>query len=357
MNKEINCRILLVDDDLDFLASISRLLFEHNFSVIACDNAEEAINKIRDNNIDIVLTDIKMPKVSGIKLLEKIQTMNSQMPVILMTAYADMDIAVEAIKKGAFDFIIKPAPPDYLLHSIKKAFQFKSYSNLEDNYKIYLEEMVRQRTFDLETARIDAERFSAELMERLTRVTEFRDTEAGAHVARMGIYSELIARALGMAPEFAQSIRNSSPLHDIGKIGINDNILFKPGRLTPEEFEVIKTHTTEGQKILSGSSHNAIKMAESIAASHHEKWDGTGYPRGLKGEHIPIEGRIVTLVDQYDTLRSKREYKQPLGHQETYRIITEVDGRTMPGHFDPRVLDAFVTNASRFKEIYDSYAD
>ena len=357
MSKEINCRILLVDDDLDHLASISQLLSEHNFSVIACDNAKEAIDKIRGNNIDIVLTDIKMPETSGIELLGKIHAINPQMPVILMTAYADMDVAVEAIKKGAFDFIIKPAPPDYLFHSIRKAFQYNSYSRLKDNYKLYLEDMVRQRTSELETARIDAERFSSELLERLTTVAEFRNTEAGVHVARIGIYSELIAKTLGMPLGFSESIRHSSPLHDIGKIGINDNILFKLHRLTPEEFEIIKTHTTEGQKILSGSSHHAIKMAESIAASHHEKWDGTGYPRGLKGKHIPIEGRIVTLVDQYDALRSKRAYKSPLGHQETFRIITEGDGRTMPGHFDPRVLDAFVTNSSRFKEIYDSYTD
>ena len=342
--------VLVVDDDRHVLESILLTLSTHGCPVVTASNAAEALDRLEDREVQIVLTDIKMPGMDGIELARIIHERDPDLPVLIMTAFAETDVAVGALKSGAFDFIYKPFNPDHLVHAIGKAATFSQMKKIEKNYRQELEAEVIRKTEELKD-------LNREIIRRLTVVAEYRDTDTGLHNWRIGRFSGILAKELGMPDDFTETIFLASTLHDIGKVAVPDSILLKPGALTHEEFAVIKSHSEIGAKMLEGSSHAVIRLAESIALNHHERWDGSGYPRGLTGPATPIEGRIVMLADQYDALRAKRPYKQPFSHEETCRIILEGDGRTMPTHFDPQILETFRRMKDEFAIAFESLLD
>ncbi|PKN11729.1 MAG: two-component system response regulator [Deltaproteobacteria bacterium HGW-Deltaproteobacteria-4] len=342
--------ILVVDDDKYVLETLLLLLSDRGYRVFTASNAFEALESLATRDVQIVLTDINMPEMDGIELAGRIHELHPDIPVLIMTGFAEVEVAVSALKRGAFDFIFKPINHDQLLHSLDKAAKFWEMKALEKNYRQELEAEVKKKTEELTE-------LNHEVIHRLSVVAEYRDTDTGLHNCRIGRFSTLIATGLGLPSAHIEMLSLASSLHDIGKVAVPDSILLKPGALTAEEFAVIKSHTVIGAKMLGGSTHAILQMAELIALNHHERWDGGGYPNALQGEAIPIEGRIVMLADQYDALRAQRPYKTPYNHEEACRIILEGDGRTLPSHFDPRVLQVFRERHREFIQAFDALLD
>ena len=323
--------ILIVDDDPSNTAALERLFRKFGYTdVIVSTDPHKVLELCGTHSPDIILLDYNMPGLNGIDVLDRLRdfTACSHVPIVMLTADSSADTKQRALLAGASDFLSKPFEMIEVLLRIRNQLQVRSLH-------VHMEERVAERTMELAEAH-------QEMLDRLAQAAEFRDDETGQHTRRVGEVAEMIAEGLGFSPERVHLMRQGAPLHDVGKIGIPDSILLKPGPLTASEIRVMRTHTTIGARLLSKGKSEVFGVAETIALTHHERWDGHGYPRGLAGDAIPIEGRIVALADFYDALTHDRRYRKAWTEEETLAEIASESG----SHFDPEVVDAFTRSVA-----------
>lgn len=330
-----SAQILVVDDETQVTRLIERILHREGYLHVTTLNEPEAVVPLcRELKPDLVLLDLNMPNLSGFEVLAQIQLEDYDFettPVVVLTGERGREPRMRALNLGARDYIFKPFDFEVLAR-IRNLLEHRLLSKRLFFQNQILEERVQQRTFELQEAHIETVR-------RLGLAAEFRDDDTGEHVIRICESTRLLATALGEDKERAVRFGLAAKLHDIGKLGIPDSILLKPARLSEAEFEVMKTHTTIGAQILSGAHSTLLQTAKVIALSHHEKWDGTGYPEGLEGENIPYSARLVAVCDVFDALTSSRPYKEPWTVERAVSHIQEQSGR----HFDPTMVDAFLS--------------
>jgi putative two-component system response regulator len=331
--------ILVVDDQLQNVELLEAQLVPLGYEIIRAANGKDAQTIITGNEIDLMLLDIMMPGMDGFEVIRRVRqgTKTRLLPIILVTALRETEDRIKGIEAGCDDFISKPVDKMELFARVRSLLKVKDYNDLMLNYRKELESEVTARTEQLKQALERIKTASLDTIYRLSVASEYKDKDTGAHIKRMSRYSVAVARRMGLDENTIETILYSAPMHDLGKIGIPDQILMKPAILDPAEWKIMKMHTVIGAKILQGSDAEFIKSGESIALSHHEKWDGSGYPNGVKGQEIPIAGRIVAIADVFDALTSKRPYKEPFTIEKSLAIVKEGRGT----HFDPDVVDAF----------------
>jgi putative two-component system response regulator len=342
-------RILIIDDDSTNLKLIKALLIKQGYDCLCKKNGQDALMIINKYKPDLMLVDVMMPLINGFELTRQVKAneLTKHIPIILITALSDRNSRIEGLEAGAEEFVNKPIDQMELSIRVKNLLRLKEYSDLLSEHKVTLEEEVKNRTEELYDTRL-------EVIRSLGRVAEFRDNETGMHIIRMSKYSKLIALEAGLGDQISDLILNASPMHDIGKVGIPDEILLKPGKLSPMEWSIMKTHTIIGGRVLSAKSEcELIQMAKSIALNHHEKWDGSGYPNGLKEEEIPFEARIVAVADVFDALLSKRPYKEPWSKESALDELRKGKGL----HFEPLLVDLFCDVQPQVDEIIEEYSD
>ncbi len=348
-------RILILDDEQGILNALKAYFEDMDWNVHTVMNGRAGweILRVDPSAFDLVLVDLNMPVMDGYTFIERAVALDGDLPIVVLSGVGVVNDALRAIRNGAWDFITKPVTDFAVLeHVLGKALDRARLIRENRNYQLNLEKLVKERTLELEESR-------RQVMARLSRAAEFKDNETGRHVIRTGKISVILGERAGLSEEICDMLNDCVPLHDVGKIGIPDAILLKPGRLDEEEWKVMRRHCEYGYKILGplsrehddAETNRWLKLARTVAMCHHERWDGGGYPAGLKGEEIPIEARIVSVVDVYDALRSERPYKPELSEEKSAGILEKGAGT----QFDPLIIEGFLDRRKEIDEIWDRW--
>jgi len=368
--------ILTIDDEAVVRDTFRRYLETCDWTILEAADGMEGLKVFRRESPDLVLLDLHMPAMSGLEVLEQIAAEAPDVPVVVASGASVVADAVEALRQGAWDYLLKPVTNLKILrHAVERALERAELLIENREYRGELEEKVHLRTAQLEKANQDLARTSLQIIHRLGKAAEFKDNETGRHVVRVSHYSRILAQRLDLDADTVELIFLSSPMHDIGKIGVPDKILLKAGPLDvrewsfmqlhciigaelfepleEEELERYQEHTRFGQQILGGSDSPLLEMAGRIAANHHEHWDGSGYLHGRTGEEIPLEARIVTVADVYDALSSRRSYKEPLSESVCQAKLRELSGSLL----DPRIVEAFFKSIDEILEVKTRWSD
>jgi putative two-component system response regulator len=356
---------VLIVDEAENTRILSNIFKNKGYLCSVAGNGKEALEKTRTFKPDIIFFDTTMPGTDVYQVCDSIKSdpLLKKIIVVMVTFLEDKEARARGLAVGADDFLIKPIDMTRLLIRTKNLLKVKEFETFLSHHNYRVESEVTKRTMklnvELELAHCNShdelKKSYLDTIYRLTIVAEHKDEGTHLHIKRVALYCAHIARELGLSCDHIETIQHAAPLHDIGKLGIPSDILLKTSMLTPEEYALMKTHTTAGARVLSGSRSDFLRMAERIALTHHERWDGTGYPQGLQGDAIPLEGRIMSIADQYDSLRSKRPYKPAYDSSKAFRIITNGDGRTHHSHFDPKILEVFKDTHSAFDDMFDSF--
>ena len=342
-------RILIVDDKIANVQLLEMLLEFAGYKKVHSTTEPLMVRQMCEaDQFDLLLLDIRMPEMDGFGVMDAISPLNADnlMPIIVLTAEQDMDTRLKALEMGATDYLTKPFDKSEVLNRINNMLAIRKAYKDSKNAAVILEKKVTDRTLELQDTRL-------KIIHRLGRAGEYRDNETGMHVLRVGRCSYELARAAGYPEKFAEMLEIASPMHDVGKIGIPDNILLKPGKLDTDEWEIMKSHSQIGADIIGDDPSELLQMARIIALTHHEKWDGTGYPKGLAGERIPIEGRITAICDVFDALTSERPYKKPWTTEKAIALINEQSGF----HFDPKLVGLFNEILPKVLNISQKFSD
>jgi putative two-component system response regulator len=345
----LTAKILLVDDEPANIKLLDRTLGTFGFqNIITTTDPRTVLGLFQQHGFDLIILDLNMPHLDGFEVMRQLHALGrlDLPPILILTAQHDQEHRVRALKGGAHDYVTKPFAVDELLARVRNLLQVQLYHKSMRGRNQWLEERVRERTKELYDTRL-------QIVRRLGRAAEFRDNETGLHIVRMSKMSVALGEACGMNSEACELLLNASPMHDIGKIGIPDQILLKPGKFEPHEWEIMKTHASIGAEILSGDDSELLSMARVIALNHHEKWDGSGYPNGLVGEAIPLVGRVVALADVFDALTSVRPYKKAWSVDAAMEYMDANRGK----HFDPHLVDLFRTRLPDILAIKEKFAE